>query len=111
MKKFIVMVALSLIASHPVLANEETNANDLYSTQSQETMDELFDVSATDYNADLYRPGRPGPRPGRFVCYARNLRGQTFRAVGPNRQWAQQRAMNECYRFSRRCQPAGCQRF
>lgn len=56
------------------------------------------------------RPRPPGPGP-RFVCYARNWRGETFRGMGPDPRWAEQRAMDECYRYSRRCEPIGCDRF
>jgi len=47
----------------------------------------------------------------RFVCYARNLRGMMFRAVGRYPQRAQQRAVDNCYEAgSRYCYAAGCSR-
>lgn len=55
------------------------------------------------------RPGRPGPRPPQYVtCFARNARGEMFRATGNDPRWAQRMAMNKCERFSRICRPAGC---
>lgn len=48
-------------------------------------------------------------RPGHVVCYARNMRGQMYRAFGRNSRMVQRDAMNQCLRFSRNCRPAGCQ--
>ncbi len=51
---------------------------------------------------------RPPPRNRLTICYAENYRGQLFsyRAYSP---WvAQQGAMDQCYRYSRRCFQRGC---
>ncbi|KYG64789.1 hypothetical protein AZI86_11330 [Bdellovibrio bacteriovorus] len=54
-------------------------------------------------------PGRPGPRPPQYVtCFARNARGEMFRATANDPRWAQRMAMDKCERFSRFCRPAGC---
>lgn len=55
-------------------------------------------------------PGYPPPRPRAIICYAQNRRGETFQGRGRNAREAQNNAMDACYRFSRRCAPAGCQR-
>lgn len=55
------------------------------------------------------RPGRPGRPEPRFVtCFARNARGEMFRATDRDARWAQRSAMNKCERVSRICRPAGC---
>ena len=43
------------------------------------------------------------------VCYARNYRGMTFRAVGFDERHVQYRAMARCASVSRYCQPVGCE--
>lgn len=43
------------------------------------------------------------------VCYARDRRGNTYRAAGPNPRRVQQRAMDKCQRNARFCRPLGCQ--
>lgn len=48
-------------------------------------------------------PGRT-----RYVCYARNFRGQVFDAVGFSRSRTQRRAVASCYNYSRSCRAAGC---
>lgn len=51
---------------------------------------------------------RAPPRSRVTICYAENYRGQLFsyRAYSP---WvAQQGAMDQCYRYSRRCFQRGC---
>lgn len=53
------------------------------------------------------RPGRPD-RPRMVTCFARNARGQMFRATDRNPRWAQNQAMRKCERVSRICRPAGC---
>ncbi len=52
------------------------------------------------------RPGRPEPR--LVTCFARNARGEMFRATDRDSRWAQRSAMNKCERVSRICRPAGC---
>lgn len=56
-------------------------------------------------------PPYPPPQPRGVVCYAQNMRGQQFQARGWDTQRTQYEAMNECMRYSRRCQPLGCQSF
>lgn len=56
-------------------------------------------------------PGHPGPgRPGPdyATCFARNARGEMFRATANDARWAQRLAMDKCERVSRFCRPAGC---
>lgn len=58
-------------------------------------------------------PGHGGPGGGwdrDFVCYARDHRGNLYRAAGPNARRVQDRAMDKCSRYSRFCRPQGCQR-
>lgn len=61
------------------------------------------------------RPGHGGGHGGygrSIECYARDFRGNTYRAEGSRRNWQniQWRATNKCERFSRnRCRPLGCQ--
>lgn len=46
---------------------------------------------------------------GRNVtCYAKNRRGEVFRASGKRARAVQARALDKCYRFSRVCRPLGC---
>lgn len=48
-------------------------------------------------------------RPDRFVtCFARNPRGEMFRATARRARAAQDLAMRKCYDYSRSCRPAGC---
>jgi hypothetical protein len=57
------------------------------------------------------RPGRPGypdDRYGQYFCYAENARRQTFRGVDTSARWAQQEAMDQCYRVSYSCRALGC---
>lgn len=49
-------------------------------------------------------------RPYHVVCYARNGRGQTFRAFGMGPRRVQNDAMRSCQRWSHFCRPMGCQR-
>lgn len=51
---------------------------------------------------------RPPPRYRTVVCYAENYRGHQFsyRAYSP--RVAQRGAMDQCYRYSRRCYETGC---
>lgn len=55
---------------------------------------------------DDYRPGRT-----RYVCYARNARGQVFDAVGYSPSRVQRRAVNNCENYSRFCRAAGCRSY
>lgn len=55
-------------------------------------------------------PRRRGPRNHRVVCWARNGRGHTFRAVGRRPRFVQQRAIDKCYSYSRFCRSLGCER-
>ncbi len=61
----------------------------------------------------IFRPGRGGGGGGGgyrdVVCYARDRRGNTYRAAGPNPRRVQQRAMDKCQRNARFCRPLGCQ--
>lgn len=45
-----------------------------------------------------------------FVCYARDARGNLYRAIGPNPRRVQDRAMLKCQSNARFCRPQGCQR-
>lgn len=46
---------------------------------------------------------------GRNVtCFAKNKRGEVFRASGRRPRAVQARAIDKCYRFSRVCRPLGC---
>ena len=64
------------------------------------------------------RPGHGGPGwggPGHgfdreVVCYARDARGNLYRAIGPNPRRVQDRALDKCERNARFCRPQGCQR-
>ncbi|MCB0363936.1 MAG: hypothetical protein KDD68_01035 [Bdellovibrionales bacterium] len=54
------------------------------------------------------RPPRyPGPT-GPVTCYAENARGHVFEAWGYRPGIVQQRAMDECYAYSRYCYRMGC---
>lgn len=44
------------------------------------------------------------------ACFARNLRGQIFDAMGVGERRTQDEAMLSCLRASRQCIPLGCQR-
>lgn len=60
----------------------------------------------------------PGFGPGRghgrhqayFVCRAQNARGHMFRAEGFRPNVVQNRAVDNCYAYSRHCRPLGCHR-
>lgn len=60
-------------------------------------------------------PGRPyPPTPGYpirdyYVCYAANMRGDYFSAVDRSPRYAQEMAMQNCYRNSFRCEARGCE--
>lgn len=55
-------------------------------------------------------PGDGGGRIDRdVVCYARDRRGNVYRAAGPNPQRVQDRAMAKCERNARYCRAQGCQ--
>lgn len=62
------------------------------------TPDQIMD----QLNAD------PSAAVGLFECWARNERGQHFRAVDRFPARAQDMAMRECYRYSRFCYAEGC---
>ena len=48
------------------------------------------------------------PEPRGYVCYARNGRGESFRARGYDRREARSRAMDRCYEYSRYCSVESC---
>lgn len=52
--------------------------------------------------------GRGGYR-DQVTCYARNRRGEYFRAIGNRPRQVQARAVDNCYAYSRFCQAVGCQ--
>lgn len=55
------------------------------------------------------RPPRyPGYPTGPVTCYAENARGHVFEAWGYRPGIVQNRAMNECYTYSRMCYQMGC---
>ena len=43
-----------------------------------------------------------------FVCSAQNRRGRIFRERGVNQRVTQNRALEQCYRYSRDCRPLRC---
>ncbi len=43
-----------------------------------------------------------------YTCFARNGRGEVFRARGYRARAVQARAVDKCYRQSRVCRPLGC---
>ena len=45
---------------------------------------------------------------GAVTCYAQNGRGQYFQGYGHHPRRAMRNAIEECYRYSRYCQEAGC---
>lgn len=67
-------------------------------------------------------PNNPGPGPGPgypggpndwdydVICYARDARGNVYRAAGPVPRQVQERAMVRCQRYARFCRAEGCQR-
>lgn len=55
-------------------------------------------------------PGGPGGWDRDYICYARDHRGNVYRAVGSNPRRVQDRALDKCDRNSRFCRPQGCQR-
>lgn len=61
-------------------------------------------------------PRRPYPPPRRpqpiydYICWAESSWGDTYHAYGYFPSSAQDRAMNECYRWNARCYPLGCDR-
>ena len=56
-------------------------------------------------------PGGPDPlQPPPWVCFARNLRGQQFQAIGPDPQHTQKEAMQLCQQHSLVCSEQGCKR-
>lgn len=57
-----------------------------------------------DDRMDRYRPQR------RFVCFAEDRRGRTYRGVDSNPRFAQEHALDRCYAVANRCRPLGCQR-
>lgn len=50
----------------------------------------------------------PHRRAYQAICYAQNARGQQFSWVAWSSVVAQSEAMNQCYRYSRRCESLGC---
>lgn len=52
--------------------------------------------------------GRGGYRE-QVACFARNGKGQIFRAIGNRPRQVQARAVDKCYSSSRVCRPMGCQ--
>ena len=55
-------------------------------------------------NNDRWQPRRPR----RVVCFAKNRRGERFRAQGIRPHRVRQRALRKCERWSRRCRSLGC---
>ena len=150
MKKFFVMIAVSLLGVSAMAAQETVNAND------EATVDQSYQQELTQQDMQTFAspgeiiggviggiiggaigghddrgdgrdhgggwgpghgggwgPGHgPGPgRPRAWVCYAQNLRRQTFQANDWDQRRAQDMAMRNCYQYSRQCQPAGCRQY
>jgi hypothetical protein len=55
-------------------------------------------------------PGHGGGHNSDVICYARDGRGNVYRAAGPNARRVQERAMDKCERNARFCRPQGCHR-
>ena len=58
-------------------------------------------------------PGWGGPGDGfnrEVICYARDHRGNYYRAIGFNPRRVQDRALDKCERNARFCRPQGCER-
>lgn len=59
--------------------------------------------------------GGPGHGPGggfdrEVICYARDHRGNFYRAIGFHPRRVQDRALDKCERNARFCRPQGCER-
>lgn len=127
MKKFFVMLTVGLMSFSAFAQEEVTQENSQDLSQEEMTYATPGEIIGGVIGGVIgginagrgggWGPGRghgPGRGPGRpqaYVCYARNLRGQTFQANDWDSGRAQRQAMNECLRNSQRCQPAGCQRY
>ncbi len=66
-------------------------------------------------NAINDRDRRPGHGPGggfdrEVICYARDHRGNFYRAIGFHPRRVQDRALDKCERNARFCRPQGCER-
>lgn len=66
----------------------------------------IIGAIAADAFEDQHRPRRPHAD---VICYARNARGQIFRAIGQRPRQVQDRALIKCERNSYRCRPMGCE--
>jgi hypothetical protein len=138
MKKFFVMIAVSLLGvsamaqDATVNQNDEANVDQNYQQQMTEQDMQTFASPGEiiggviggiiggaigggrgDDGRGGWGPGHgPGPgRPHAWVCYATNLRRQTFQAQDWNQRRAQDQAIRNCYQYSRQCQPAGCRQY
>lgn len=139
MKKFFVLIAVSLLgagafAQESADYNAEATVDQTY--QQELTQDEMQTFASPGQviggviggiiggaigggrhdDRGGWGPGRgpghgPRPRPRAWVCYAQNMRRQTFQARDWDQRRASQMAMNECARVSRQCRPAGCQAY
>lgn len=59
-------------------------------------------IGADRWDRDHHHPDR------NVTCFARNGRGETFRATARRARAAQDLALRKCYRFSKHCRPVGC---
>jgi len=63
-------------------------------------------IAADRIDRDRDRDGRYGRR--NVTCYARDRRGNVYRAAGRNARRVQDHALDKCEQFARYCRAEGC---
>lgn len=88
----------------------EANQSSSYSLKTSSVGDILKRIIGDVIRAEVSDRdhGRGGYR-DQVTCYARNARGEYFRASGNRPRQVQARAIDKCYAYSRICRPVGCQ--
>jgi hypothetical protein len=114
-KGLLTLLALALVAQSSAFASNETFdsfSDDQVSVEGLQSAAEVASELGDHHGRGLYpRPfPRPRPRPVRVTCYAQNLRGQLFPAVGYDPYVTQDQAVRYCNANSLlRCVAAGCE--
>jgi hypothetical protein len=96
------MIALMLTATNVAWSNDDLSGETFDISAEDVAGEELTTEDAARFERDFRR--------GRWVCYARNRRGEVFRGMDRDRRWAETEALRECDRHSRFCRLDGCTR-